>query len=42
MPDEFDYDPETLTLRLGGGTICPVPHNVWEYEVAGFRVVRNG
>jgi Type ISP C-terminal specificity domain len=40
MPDEFSYDPTTLTLHVGSGTVFPVLQKVWEYEVAGHLVVR--
>lgn len=40
MPDDIKYDSATSTLHVGSGTISPVPQVVWDYEVAGLRVVR--
>ncbi|MBT2468090.1 DNA methyltransferase [Streptomyces sp. ISL-66] len=38
-PRELAYDPESETLRIGGGTVSPVPAGAWEYEVQGVRVL---
>ncbi len=40
MPNEFGYDPSSLTLRVGRGSIAPVSREVWEYDVGGMRIVR--
>ena len=36
-PENFGYDPETRTLRIGEGTIAPVSPAAWEYEVSGWK-----
>jgi hypothetical protein len=40
MPNDIDYDPQTEELHIGTGRIAPVSPTVWEYEVAGRRVVK--
>jgi hypothetical protein len=39
IPDRLEYEPATRTLRVGGGTLAPVPETVWDYDVGGMRVV---
>ncbi|GAA1092873.1 hypothetical protein GCM10009577_13500 [Streptomyces javensis] len=39
MPDAISYVPSRETLHVGAGKIAPVPHEVWEYQVAGMKVV---
>ena len=41
MPDDFDYDPETLTLAVGTGAFAPVSPEAWDFEVSGLRVLRS-
>ncbi|EGX58387.1 hypothetical protein SZN_18146 [Streptomyces zinciresistens K42] len=38
-PLTLDYDRDGEALLLDGGRISPVPPQVWEYEVAGVRVL---
>jgi hypothetical protein len=40
MPDQITYETETQTLKVGSGSIRPVPPVVWQYQVSGMRVVR--
>ncbi|MEU6776157.1 type ISP restriction/modification enzyme [Streptomyces sp. NPDC046759] len=40
-PVTLHYDQEEETLHLDGGRISPVPPQVWEYEVAGTRVLES-
>ncbi|HEU5475176.1 MAG TPA: type ISP restriction/modification enzyme [Actinophytocola sp.] len=41
MPDEIDYDAESLTLKIGAGRISPVGPSVWNYQVSGMRIIRH-
>ncbi|CAN5843558.1 DNA methyltransferase [soil metagenome] len=40
-PEDFAYDEDTETLRVGAGEFRPVSQEVWEYQVSGLRVVRS-
>lgn len=40
-PEDYAYDEDTETLRVGEGEFRPVSKEVWEYEVSGLRVVRS-
>ena len=40
-PEDYAYDEETETLRVGEGEFRPVSKEIWEYEVSGLRVVRS-
>ena len=40
MPIEATYEAATQTLRLGEGSISPVPLAVWEFNVSGYEVVQ--
>ena len=39
MPDRIDYDASSQTLLIGAGEIQPVSQAVWDYRVAGTRVI---
>jgi len=41
MPENFDYDPESLTLTVGTGAFAPVSQGAWDFEVSGLRVLRS-
>ncbi|MFJ4761678.1 type ISP restriction/modification enzyme [Kocuria marina] len=38
--EEVTYDPDTKTLTIGDGAISGVREEVWNYEVSGWKVVR--
>jgi hypothetical protein len=38
-PDNFAYDSETRTLRVGSGTIQPVTPEVWDFEISGMKAL---
>ena len=40
-PEDYAYDEDTETLRVGEDEFRPVSKEVWEYEVSGLRVVRS-
>ena len=40
-PEEYGYDEETKTLRVGAGELGPVEPAVWDFEVSGFKVVQS-
>lgn len=40
-PEDYAYDEDTETLRVGVGEFRPVSREVWEYEVSGLLVVRS-
>jgi hypothetical protein len=40
-PNDFDYDENTQTLRVGGGEFAPVAPEVYAFEVSGYRVVQS-
>lgn len=39
-PTAISYDPESLTLAVGNGTIAPISPAVWEYRIGGVQIVR--
>ncbi len=39
-PEDYAYDSETRTLRVGAGEIRPVAPEVFDFSVSGFKVVR--
>lgn len=41
MPDRITYDESTRTLHVGSGSVAPVAPEVWNYEVAGMRVLKH-
>ncbi|MFT7841111.1 type ISP restriction/modification enzyme [Saccharothrix sp. BKS2] len=41
MPDRMTYDEDTRTLHVGSGSVAPVAPEVWNYEVAGMRVLKH-
>jgi Type ISP C-terminal specificity domain len=41
MPEGFEFDSETKTLRVGAGEVCPVDPDVWDYQVSGLQVIRS-
>jgi hypothetical protein len=48
IPDDEDHIPTLIkhvaasqTLQVGDGQVQPVPRAVWDYQVAGMRVVRH-
>lgn len=40
-PEDYTYDEDTETLRVGEGEFRPVSREVWEYEVSGLRPLRS-
>ena len=40
LPREVVYDGQTNTICIGSGRVTPVAPAVWEFEVSGYRVVR--
>jgi hypothetical protein len=40
-PEDYAYNAESETLRVGDGVFAPVAPAVWEYSVSGLRVVRS-
>lgn len=40
-PEDFDYDYETRTLRVGDGEFAPVAPEVWDFSVSGLEVVKS-
>lgn len=40
-PEDFSYDEESRTLRVGTGEVQPVAPEVYEFSISGFRVVRS-
>ena len=40
-PEEFSYEPETRTLRVGDGVFAPVTKEIWEFSVSGLEVVKS-
>lgn len=40
-PEDFSYDAETCTIRVGTGSFGPVPEAVWDYRVSGYQVIHN-
>ncbi|WP_432794497.1 type ISP restriction/modification enzyme [Rhodococcus ruber] len=41
MPETIEYDADTGTIFLGGGSFGPVAPAVWEYTVGGKNVIRS-
>ncbi|MGW3961193.1 type ISP restriction/modification enzyme [Amycolatopsis sp. NPDC005003] len=41
MPERITYDDQIRTLNVGDGRISPVSPEVWNYRVAGMRVVKH-
>lgn len=41
IPTRISYEVESQTLHVGDGKVRPVPFAVWDYQVAGMRVVRH-
>ncbi|MEK6277741.1 MAG: type ISP restriction/modification enzyme [Actinomycetota bacterium] len=41
MPEDFDYDPDTETLRIGTGNVRPVSPSIWNFTASGLEVVRS-
>lgn len=41
MPEKIAYDKSTRTLHVGAGQIAPVIPEIWNYKVAGMRVVKH-
>ncbi|ADR37736.1 protein of unknown function DUF450 (plasmid) [Oceanithermus profundus DSM 14977] len=39
-PEDFSYDPETQTLRVGEGAVAPVSRAAWDYEISGWKPLR--
>jgi hypothetical protein len=40
-PEDFDYNENTSTLRVGEGEFTPVARKVFEFEVSGLKVVQS-
>lgn len=40
-PQEYSYNSNTKTIVVGDGKFSPVTHEVWEFEVSGFKVVQS-
>jgi hypothetical protein len=40
-PNEFSYDEDSKTLRVGDGRFSPVEPEVFEFEVSGLKVVKS-
>jgi len=40
-PTRISYETDSQTLHVGDGQVRPVPLAVWNYQVAGMRVVRH-
>jgi Type ISP C-terminal specificity domain len=41
VPTRIDHYPASQVLYVGDGEVHPVPQAVWDYQVAGMRVVRH-
>jgi Type ISP C-terminal specificity domain len=41
IPSRISYEAVSQTLQVGDGQVRPVPLAVWDYQVAGMRVVRH-
>jgi hypothetical protein len=41
LPERFDYDAASRTLKVGQGRFEPVAPAVWQFEVAGLKVVQS-
>jgi hypothetical protein len=41
VPTRSDHNPASQVLYVGDGEVHPVPQAVWDYQVAGMRVVRH-
>ena len=41
LPNDYKYDPVTEMLTVGEGNFAPVPREVWEYSISGYRVVKS-
>ncbi len=40
-PEDFDYNDQTRTLRVGDGEFAPVAREVFDFEVSGLKVVQS-
>jgi hypothetical protein len=40
-PNEYSYNDVNQTVTVGEGKFAPVSHNIWEFEVSGFKVVQS-
>ncbi len=40
-PQDFSYDPNRQTLRVGDGEFAPVAPEIWNYSVSGLQVVKS-
>lgn len=40
-PEDYSYEPETLTLTVGEGLFAPVSKEVWDFQVSGLKVVQS-
>jgi hypothetical protein len=40
MPEDFSFDPDTNTLKIGAGEISGVTPAMWEYETSGYTLIR--
>ncbi|MXW19732.1 MAG: N-6 DNA methylase [Gammaproteobacteria bacterium] len=41
FPEEFIWDSQTETIKVGTGQVAPVPREIWEFEVSGLKVVES-
>ncbi len=41
LPERFEYDAATQTLKVGQGRFEPVAPAVWQFEVSGLKVVQS-
>lgn len=41
LPEKFGYDADGGVITVGAGEFGPVPHEVWDYEVSGLKVVQS-
>ena len=40
MPEDFSFDPDANTLKIGAGKISGVTPEMWEYETSGYKIIR--
>jgi len=40
MPEHFAYKETTSTLDIGDGEVRPVPREVWEFSLSGYKVLQ--
>lgn len=40
-PEEYEYDPESQSLRVGVGVFTPVAPEIFSFEISGLKVVKS-